>query len=547
MKANKAYSVLELSHGATEGDIEEAYREKVKEHHPDTSDDPNATAKFLEIKEAKKVLLSQTSSNQTGTGRNSKQKKSDERPSETHETSKQKTSTNQSGSNRTSSSTSNTSDWRSHRTTQTTSSSYSKSDESDWRSQRTTRTTASSTNNSHSQNETSDSTSTGGSSQDRGHQSTNERGGKNRVSNDTSDKNWRDIFPRKPTERNVIVHLVAVYLYSLFDNFISPRKDREEQLSLSCLSPIIDQTMIIGYMFPEKVRTVLRHAKLETGIVSVIVGVTPAILVTAFYQKLTWVEGSAFVATCTFGYIGWVLFIQETGSTPLSQFTTSPTDIVSPSPWTPLGGIVLLFAFIPFYKVAEFIPKPFYDSLQFFPFLAIYSIPVLFAIEWVYLRLKGDTTRVTVTGFKGQLWTLIGAMILIGFVVHTPPFTIIAPGVLLEQPDIYNPNNDIFLNGIIVSIWSAMWYLFIAGALELVDIGWNRCHTDWHNNLPARIFWNGCVSATVGVIIWSLIPVSSVPKGLPTAFGHLLLLCGLSLYVYGIATEPKDLISSFGR
>ena len=51
------YDVLEVSPDASEETIKEAYQKKVKEHHPDQSDDPDAQEKFRRVREAKETLL----------------------------------------------------------------------------------------------------------------------------------------------------------------------------------------------------------------------------------------------------------------------------------------------------------------------------------------------------------------------------------------------------------------------------------------------------------------------------------------------------------
>ncbi len=50
------YDILGVSQGASEEEIDEAYREKVREYHPDVSDDPDAEEKFKKAKTAKEVL-----------------------------------------------------------------------------------------------------------------------------------------------------------------------------------------------------------------------------------------------------------------------------------------------------------------------------------------------------------------------------------------------------------------------------------------------------------------------------------------------------------
>ncbi|WP_135302315.1 molecular chaperone DnaJ [Haloarcula amylovorans] len=50
------YEVLGVSRDASEDEIQQAYREKAREYHPDVSDDPNAEEKFKKAKKAKEVL-----------------------------------------------------------------------------------------------------------------------------------------------------------------------------------------------------------------------------------------------------------------------------------------------------------------------------------------------------------------------------------------------------------------------------------------------------------------------------------------------------------
>ncbi|MBX0321737.1 molecular chaperone DnaJ [Halomicroarcula sp. F13] len=50
------YEILGVSRDASEDEIQEAYREKAREFHPDVSDDPNAEEKFKKAKKAKEVL-----------------------------------------------------------------------------------------------------------------------------------------------------------------------------------------------------------------------------------------------------------------------------------------------------------------------------------------------------------------------------------------------------------------------------------------------------------------------------------------------------------
>jgi molecular chaperone DnaJ len=50
------YEVLGVSRDASEDEIQQAYRKKAAEYHPDVSDDPDAEEKFKKVKKAKEVL-----------------------------------------------------------------------------------------------------------------------------------------------------------------------------------------------------------------------------------------------------------------------------------------------------------------------------------------------------------------------------------------------------------------------------------------------------------------------------------------------------------
>ena len=50
------YDILGVSRDADADEIQEAYREKARQYHPDVSDDPNAEEKFKKAKKAKEVL-----------------------------------------------------------------------------------------------------------------------------------------------------------------------------------------------------------------------------------------------------------------------------------------------------------------------------------------------------------------------------------------------------------------------------------------------------------------------------------------------------------
>lgn len=55
------YDVLGISPDVSDEEIKQAYREKVKQHHPDHSDDPNAQEKLIRVRKAKETLLDPSS------------------------------------------------------------------------------------------------------------------------------------------------------------------------------------------------------------------------------------------------------------------------------------------------------------------------------------------------------------------------------------------------------------------------------------------------------------------------------------------------------
>lgn len=54
------YDLLGLQLGASQDDIKQAYRDKVKQYHPDKNDSPDAAAQFRTLKSARDTLLSET-------------------------------------------------------------------------------------------------------------------------------------------------------------------------------------------------------------------------------------------------------------------------------------------------------------------------------------------------------------------------------------------------------------------------------------------------------------------------------------------------------
>ncbi|MFC6736972.1 DnaJ domain-containing protein, partial [Halolamina salina] len=50
------YEVLGVSRDADEDEIQQAFRKKASQYHPDVSDDPDAEEKFRKAKKAKEVL-----------------------------------------------------------------------------------------------------------------------------------------------------------------------------------------------------------------------------------------------------------------------------------------------------------------------------------------------------------------------------------------------------------------------------------------------------------------------------------------------------------
>lgn len=54
---NDPYMILGLRRGASARDIKQAYKQAVREWHPDKNDSPDASEKFMSIKQAYEVSL----------------------------------------------------------------------------------------------------------------------------------------------------------------------------------------------------------------------------------------------------------------------------------------------------------------------------------------------------------------------------------------------------------------------------------------------------------------------------------------------------------
>jgi hypothetical protein len=205
--------------------------------------------------------------------------------------------------------------------------------------------------------------------------------------------------------------------------------------------------------------------------------------------------------------------------------------------WSPLGDLLLLIVYTLTYAIAvTSVPELFYASLQFFPILFVYSIPVVFAIERGYKQFTGNIAH-TVFGYKGQVVTLGIGMVVAGYLIHTDPLQPASPAALLGIETSRLPFATPSANGVLISIWSASWYLFLTPALSILNIGWIRNREDWKDNLPAQIVWNGLVSSCVGILLWTALPSTTLPLEPHLAFQHLILGCAVFLYVYGIATD----------
>lgn len=58
---HNAYKILGISKGASPQEIKKAYRKKARKYHPDINTDSDATAKFIEIKDAYEYILCEVS------------------------------------------------------------------------------------------------------------------------------------------------------------------------------------------------------------------------------------------------------------------------------------------------------------------------------------------------------------------------------------------------------------------------------------------------------------------------------------------------------
>ncbi|RLM94345.1 DnaJ domain-containing protein [Haloarcula sp. Atlit-7R] len=518
MKRSVAAKVLDVSETAAESEIEEAYRTAVKSHHPDVSDEPNATEKFLRAKKAKETLLN----NQPGEHRRSVQDSEEDSQDKT-ESNKQRSSQyrrrrktyrkpgeDTNGTNTNSSDYSTTSDWRSERQRRKGGKRKSRSGtDRHSRTEHRTQTQSQSKTKTQSQSQSQSQT-------------------------DQRSSTWTT--PLAKEFRGSILSILAGYVLIVCDGFLPPKVTRSSKVDEEAFRSAPNQLLTALTLSTEKCVAVLKQWKSGTAFISSVIGVTPAIILTEFYRPLSWAEGAATVTLATAVYVGAALYLSTRSSIQIGKIVSQPTEQFSIDRWSPLGELQLLVLYGLSYAIITTInPGLLYMSLQFFPILLIYSLPVAYILDRFYTNISNNVSG-TIFGYKGQVGTLCTSMVITGGVVHMGPLVEISPSVLLNLDPDQLPFATLSANGILISISSASLYLFLSPVLEVLDIGWVRCLKDWEENLLGKFVWNSIVSIFVGVLLWTVLPTTAAPQ-LHIWFRHAIIGTGLFLYVYGIVTS----------
>jgi curved DNA-binding protein CbpA len=554
MDSNTARNVLGLPQDGylDDDDIQEAFREKSKQYHPDTSDLADAREKFLEVKKAREVLLSD------GTTRSSQSNSSTTQGGTTQSSTSSRNSTdthNSSSDPRSKSRTGNTwqtsqSDWRNKTSDWT----GDEGPSDDWRTNRTGSSTrrrgSKSYKESHQRKQNTSNTET----------ETQRESGDGTIGDrtDRHQQAWEDNytwdpyygfsrggyfgvdeFPERPHSRSRIYHLLAVIVgciatallsrgqYNALKDSTAASRVIEPFVSLS-LSFAAPSVLAVEGTF-RKVKILWRFLRLPRVYLSILGGSAAPVIIQSAVTNLS-VPTAILVAAVGSGSLLSALSVR--------RYPTEDEDIptveewlnISPRlTWLPGGVFFLLALHTPVYIASQSFHLLYYGSFKFYFILIGPSL----ALAYIASR-----TGLSEQGKIGTEATL-ASMVVIGLVVHFPWFEPIMPGYLLSEAGYYAASSGLRPRGILLTILALSWHFLFAAVVEVLLMGWD---VGWHK-LPSEQLvpytaWNALTGAGIGVIIWAIWPAYQAPVAYP--FAHQYLIGGIAIftYVYGIITDP---------
>jgi curved DNA-binding protein CbpA len=588
MNTSKARKLLDIESNASTGEIEDAYREKAKQHHPDLSDDPNAEEKFIEIKEAKQHLIrhhSQSSSKSTtskenGSAKTNTSTRSSKSRSQSRSSSRSRSSSEANTNRSKSYSASSDNSWRENRKTRdnTTSSSQSQTKSE---STRTTNKKKSSSN----RNTTNKNWTSSNDEQEKGTDtdSSNSNGG-SKTSTSSSDSSatktsikdklnplyWIasviSLFPTPsaqteydgsniPYESKLeqFPHKYVILYYLHLRNALNPRYS--SQIRNTKATPIITTVLIAASELKHKIKRIVEVSTKPENAPAILVGggitTIPVNAAVPIGWKITAVLafiGAAFVTIFV------LQFDREIHSSDVIKEANKTV-------WNPVGELVILGIFaIAYHMIKLGGEKYIVQSSTWIVATAVFSIPTIAVTHYLSERGKDkykSTTTVkekkqfsnccvevekekekteTVWKYPPSIPTVVFGIIATTIIIHIQPYPELMPGNIIGSGN-YGPNP--LMDGLVSTFVSSLWILMIIPAVSFIEIGWNKSS---HNltSVKQKAIPTSIVNGTLSVLLWVLLPITPSPPYILGVFETTMLFIGVFIYSYSIIVTPKS-------
>jgi len=421
MNVEEARKFLGVSVGATDEEIETAYQEKVKQYHPDISDEPDAREKFLKLQDAKSLLDKSKNSTREWTrsrGANNRDRTSSN-TSSTHSTT---STTNETTSNR----------GRKRGTTSTT--------DATWRNQRHRR-----------QNPTANANTK---------QDQSPSGGKKTESQ--TDENEKTSLSRL---LGIIISFTTSLAIAVFGeqrvDWASSLPTRLEQTYRSLSRPT--------WCSEQLLLTVASGTVSVRGIPSVTAGIAGGWVITRYLIEVTWVQGAVIAAVIAL----LAVLTLESDLTPDYHEAQIPPSKAPPV--LVLGAMGYLWWTV---WLSGYSPGGPLLSLWYCMVIAVYSIPAII-IYSVYLQTYHRNNRWVNIDRKLGLWAeasvILPAYLVTNLLIHLNIYRPVMPATIYPFGEGIEYSGDVFaLGGFLLGLVALGWLVGAIGILRIHEIAWKE-------------------------------------------------------------------------
>jgi len=547
MDSTTARIVLDLPETGSLGDdeIQEAFREKSKEYHPDTSDLANAREKFLKVKKAREVLLAANTSQSSGTQSSPSQTESTQRNETARNPTGNSNSSSDSHSNQDSTETSQANHWR--KTSEWTTN---RDTSSNWRDNKASSTTrneeAESREEEHQKQgstTTTETNTTGGADGDR--TSRHQQAWEN---NANWDPNYGfngggylgvGEFPDRPPSRSRIIHLLAIIVGCIATALLS-RGQYNALKESSAASKVIEPALSIRLAFGipsllavagtfRKVQILWRFFSLPRVFLAVIGGSAVPVIVHSTVTGLSLPEAAGVAAIGSGSMMGILALSRRTEEEQEIPTVDEWLNVTPSITWLPGGVFTLLALHTPVYLASQSFGGLYYESFKLYFILIGPAVGLAFLISCTRLMRREEITP----------GTTLASMMIIGAIIHLPVIEPIIPVRLLGGGGYYTASTGVLFSGILTTILAVSWHFLFAALVEVLFMGWD---VGWHkqptNQLVPYTVWSALIGAGVGVAIWAIWPTYQIPVGHNIAHQYLVAGIALFAYTYGVVTDP---------